>query len=147
MAAKYSESVEQRQILLQLDVSVTKKRTSHHDTFGHIPLGILCRRKNSPAFMDMVRCLIEVDSGVEVIENAIEDCIIGHSSHSGSIEGASSIIPGSKGHKILALVDMLLKTNSEADKCESKAIVHEICVHIKGDLCKSLISQGCTPYS
>lgn len=139
LAAKHSESVELLQILLQLDVSIANKKSSHDKVLGS-PLSILCKRKYFPAFMDMVHCLIKVDKTVEVIENSIEYCLESHHSNYKSIEASSSITPVSVGHKTLTLIDTLLKANPEAAKCENEALMHNLCQYTQGDLWKSLIS-------
>jgi hypothetical protein len=75
LAAKHSQSIELLQILLQLDQSVTKKKSASYGKIPHTPLGILCGRGESPVVMDMILCLIKVDRSVEVIEDAISSCL------------------------------------------------------------------------
>jgi ankyrin repeat protein len=124
LAAKHSQSVELLQILLQLDKSVTKKKSASYDEIPHTPLGILCTEEESPVVRDMILCLIKVDSSVEVIEDAIRSCLI----------------DGYIGRYTLTLIELLLKANPEAAKCQNVGIMHEICRHTNGDLFMSLMS-------
>jgi ankyrin repeat protein len=135
LAAKHSESVELLQILLQLDKSVTKMKAAFSYEVLHTPLEMLCERTESAVVMDMILCLIEVDSSVEVIEGAICSCL-----SSGSIEQMSSTQPGSIGHYKLTLITMLLNANLEAARCENEDLIHCICQHTRGDLFMSLMS-------
>jgi len=146
LAAENSQSIELLQILLQLDQSVTKKKAaSYCDHIPHTPLGFLCFNKESPTTMDMILCLIKVDSSVEVIEDAIISCL------SINIEDAiisclsidlklGSIQAGSVGHYKLTLIELLLKANPEAAQCRNELIMREICIHTNGDLFTSLMS-------
>jgi hypothetical protein len=146
LAAENSQSIELLQILLQLDQSVTKKKAaSYCDHIPHTPLGFLCFNKESPTTMDMILCLIKVDSSVEVIEDAIISCL------SINIEDAiisclsidlklGSIQAGSIGHYKLTLIELLLKANPEAAQCRNELIMREICIHTNGDLFTSLMS-------
>jgi hypothetical protein len=75
LVAEYSESTELLQILLQLDKSVIKIKAGGDCGVPHTPLGILCWRGESSVMTDMIACLVEVDSTVEVIEDAIYNCL------------------------------------------------------------------------
>lgn len=80
LAAKYSESVELLQALLQLDVSMTKRKTSKYSntttsTYGNTPLEILSGRKYFPTLLNLIRCLIQVDNSVQGMESAIMICL------------------------------------------------------------------------
>lgn len=63
--------------------------------------------------MDMIQCLIEVDSSAPVIVNAIANCLMGHYTNNGSIQ-LNDITPGSIGYETLTLVEKLLKATFEA---------------------------------
>jgi hypothetical protein len=54
LAAENGQSIELLQILLQLDQSVTKKKSASHVETPHTPLGILCAKEESPTVMDMI---------------------------------------------------------------------------------------------
>lgn len=139
IAAQYSTSVELLQILLLINASLNKKKTSSFHRSTLIPLGTLCARKLFPAQTDMVRCLIEVDNSLEIIENGISSCLASISKNWESNQ-MSDITPGSIGHHVLTLVDMLLNANPEAAKCDSVCMLLNICNTTRGDLFKSLIS-------
>jgi hypothetical protein len=116
LAAEYSESIELLQILFQLDKSVAKIMAGSHyeDQTPHTPLGILCGRKESTARMDMIQCLIEVDSSVKVVEDAIYNCLCTEYSHH-SVEYR------------LKSIEMLLKANPEAALCANVDLIQEMC--------------------
>jgi hypothetical protein len=114
LAAEYSESMELLQIFLQLDKSVTIIKAGLHceETTSQTPLGILCGRVESTARMSMIVCLIEVDHSVEVIENAIHNCLINESDQSVQYK--------------VTLVEILLKANPEAARCTNRDFIKEI---------------------
>jgi hypothetical protein len=124
IAAEHSESVEVLQKLLQVDTGITSTIATNftHGSGVSYPLGLLCRRDEFPGFWDMISCLLEVDSSAKVIENAISGVIT------------------AKGHNTLKLIEMLLKANPEAANCSHEPLLHEICEHIKGDLCLQVLS-------
>jgi hypothetical protein len=113
---------------------VTTMKSASYYEIPHTPLGILCSRAKSPAVMDMILCLITVDRSVEVIEDAISTCLTCGSKRVCSIQ-AESI-----GRYKLTLIELLLKANPEAAKCQNIAIMHDICRHTNGDLFTSLMS-------
>lgn len=115
LVAEYSDSVELQQILIQLNVSMTKRKVSFK---GVNRLGILCRRKQFPATMNMMHCLIEVDKSVAVIENGIRGCSERHAINCNTTE------EGFTGHHMLMLINMLLKTNPKAAECDNEYLVH-----------------------
>lgn len=95
------------------------------------PLGTLCRREPFPAIMDMMHCLIEVDSSAAVIENGIICCLK---------KLSTSYDLGSIGHDTYELKDTLLKANPEVAKWKDQIVVHGVCRYIKGgDLLRNLI--------
>lgn len=126
LAALYSESAELLEILIKLDASITKKKPHSN---GLTPLEKLYRRKQFPKQKDMIQCLIEVDSSVAVIENRISCSIQGHFE---DYRPVSDIKPGSIGHHTLTMVEILLKANPEAAKCEHQNLVHNMCQYTKG---------------
>lgn len=141
LSSEYSQSVELLQILLQLDVSVTKKKTSSH---GMTPLAVLCTRKPFSAQVNMIHCLLDVDNTIEVIGNALSHCLKGHSINhkSTKTKGYNSTSSSNIARNTLVIVDVLLKSNPEAAKCENENenIMHDICEYTKGNLFKELIS-------
>mmetsp|Transcript_32284 Transcript_32284/g.30779 ORF Transcript_32284/g.30779 Transcript_32284/m.30779 type:complete len:659 (+) Transcript_32284:169-2145(+) len=136
LVAEYSESTELLQILLQLDESVIKIKAADYGV-PHTPLGILCGRGESSVMTDMIACLVEVDSTVEVIEDAIYNCL------SASLEsespGSMSTYTQSVEYK-LRLIGMLLLANPEAAQCAKEDLIHQICRYTEGDLFMSLIT-------
>lgn len=122
IAAKYSESVEVLQKLLQVDTKITSTSTNASHYPNEFALGLLCKREEFPGFRDMLSCLLIVDSSTVVIENAISYVITAERSNS------------------LTLIEMLLKANPEAAKCSHRLLLHETCEHIKGDLCLQALS-------
>jgi hypothetical protein len=82
-----------------------------------MPLSLLCKRKEFPEFWDMFNCLLEVNSSCKVVENAISCVII------------------AEGPNTLLLIQRLLEANPDAVNCLTEMLIHDICEHIKGDLC------------
>jgi ankyrin repeat protein len=75
MVAQYSESLEMLQSVLQIDHTLTNKDVDGPFDVGTSPLGLLCGRSEFPSFHDMVSCLIEVDSTVQVIYDVVDQCM------------------------------------------------------------------------
>ena len=67
----------------------------------------------------MLYCLLEVNSSTRVIENAISCVIFAKEPH---------------------IYWYTLKANPEAANCLHQILLHDICVHIKGDLCLKALS-------
>lgn len=98
----------------------------------HTRLGAVCRRSSFPAQMDMVHCLIEVDKSAAVIENAILCCLIGR---------FLNIVSRTTYSCAMILIEMLLKADPEAAKCENEGgIIHYMCILPKSNHFISLIS-------
>lgn len=115
LAAQYFESVAALKLIIEFGKKISFKSTSRIS--GETPLSLLCSRKEFPEFWDMFTCLLEVNSSCEIVENAIS-CAI-----------------KTQGPHTLLLIDKLLKANPGAVNCSFQNLLHEICEHIKGDLC------------
>lgn len=72
--AERDYSVDLQKILSASDVSWTAKKTSSK---GETPLALLCAREEFQGQIDMMQCLIAIDSSAAVIENAISGCLDG----------------------------------------------------------------------
>jgi hypothetical protein len=96
----------------------------------HTPLGILCGREESIAPMDMILCLIELDSSVKVVENAIYNCLCTEYSHH-SVEYQ------------LKLIEMLLKSNPEAALCANGNLILKICLCNEDQIHEFYVALSC----
>jgi hypothetical protein len=97
---------------------------------GPMVLGLLCRRRHFPTFDALVLCLIEVDSSVEIIFNAMVE-------HLKSYEKClnQDISPGSRGINSLFLRRGLLDSNPAVTKYEDSLIIHTACIYLrKGEI-------------
>jgi ankyrin repeat protein len=139
LAAQYSESLELLQEILQIDSKMTKAMFSMQDIFHRqntTPLGLICRRLEFPSFDKMVLCLIEADSSVEVIHDGI---ICSYDKYDNSLH--QDISPGSRGEKILTLIQNLLNANPTVMKYNgTRNIFHEACSKLKGQLGIAVLS-------
>lgn len=115
LAAQYFESLVALKMLIQYNPSVSFKSTN--TISEQMPLSLLCKRKEFPEFWDMFNCLLEVNSSCKVVENAISCVII------------------AEGPNTLLLIQRLLEANPDAVNCLTEMLIHDICEHIKGDLC------------
>lgn len=71
LVTQYSESVELLQIMLQINQSMTRSVFKDNNRYGTYPSALLCERFKFPTFLEMLTCLIEVDSSVDVIYDGI----------------------------------------------------------------------------
>lgn len=107
LAAEYCNSTVLLQILLQLNVSITKKTAS---SYVKTPLGLLFARQEFPFQINMVHCLVEADNCVEVMSDAIKSYLRGFA---GNVDKDHSLLPGSTGLFTLMLMNILMTTNPE----------------------------------
>jgi hypothetical protein len=100
LVAQYCESLEVLQSVLQIDQSLTKKRSvGPYDGIRTTPLGLLCGRSEFPSFHKMLLCLIEVDSNVQVKYDGVTQCM---QQYKGS--SYQDISPESRGDRTLILL-------------------------------------------
>jgi ankyrin repeat protein len=135
MVAQYSESLEVLQSVLQIDHSLTKKTVN--GSFENCkwviiktsPLGLLCGRSEFPSFHDMISCLIEVDSTVQVVHNGVLHCML---QYKGSSYQDTS--PGSRGDRTVILLGKLLDANADVAKYSNSNVFHAACYSLRGEL-------------
>jgi hypothetical protein len=76
LVAKYSESLELLQDILQIDHKMTKINSKAEGTFWkNTNLGLLCSQLSFSVLDEMVLGLIKAESDVEVISNGILNCL------------------------------------------------------------------------
>jgi ankyrin repeat protein len=121
LVAQYSESVELLQIMLQIDHSMTKSIFEDDNRYDAYPLGLLCQRSKFPTFLEMVTCLIEVDSSVEVIYNGIVKYM------------ESSDDAGHRGDEMVVLLTMLLNAKLDVTKYKDSNIFHRASLYLRGE--------------
>jgi ankyrin repeat protein len=131
LVAQYSESLELLQNVLQIDHKMTKFVFEGNDI---TPLGKLCRRPHFQTFDKMVLCLIEVDSSVEVISDAIIQCMEPYEKCLSQI-----ISRGSSGERSLTLIRNL-DANPAIIKDDNSYIFHAACRYLRGELGISVLS-------
>jgi ankyrin repeat protein len=105
--AQHSESMEMLQSILQMDHSLTKKKVIGPMAGKATPLGLLSGRSVFPSFDDMIKCLIDTDSTIEVIYDGVRNCMLQYKKS--PFQGIS---PGSRGHRSLILLGKLLDANA-----------------------------------
>jgi hypothetical protein len=124
MVAQYSESLEVLQSVLQIDHSLTKKEVD--GPYGGVrmttPLGLLCGRFEFPSFHDMVSCLMDIDSSVQVIYDGVDECML---QYRNSLY--QDISPGSRGDRSVILLGKLLDANADVAKYSDSNIFHAAC--------------------
>ena len=116
---------------------MTKKAVVHNWGSESKPLGLLCRRLEFPTFHEMVTCLIEVDSTVEVIYSGVAGCII---SYHGSESKDYLIYPGSRGKRTLILLGILVNANINVTEYDDSNIFRTACHFLKGELGVAVLS-------
>jgi ankyrin repeat protein len=131
LAAQYSESLALVQFILQIDTNMTN--WSFREVMA--PLSLLCRRLEFPTFDKMVKCLIEVDSSVEVVSSGIIGCF---RSFNDCLHQDVSI--GSRGEKSLILLGILLDANPAVTNYDDSEIFHEACYCLRGELGISVLT-------
>jgi ankyrin repeat protein len=136
LVARYSESLELLQEILQIDPAMTNSDSEEieygYEDGRYKPLGLLCARLE---FHSMVSCLLEVDSFVEVVYDGIYRCI---ESHHGSVD--NGISPGSRGETTLILFERLLKANPDVIKYKESSIFHLASINMKGKIGAAVLS-------
>jgi hypothetical protein len=125
---------------LQIDQLMSKKDILDYTDEKSKPLGSLCKRLEFPTFHDMVACLIEVDSSVEVIHNGIVQCLESYRESTNDY----AIYPGSRGEKTLILLRILIEANLNVIQYggtrEEWWIFHKTCVCLRGELGVAVLS-------
>jgi hypothetical protein len=138
LVAKYSESLELLQTILQVDQTMTKGDCSYdgYERDPFTPLGLLCERSDFSRFHEMLSCLIEVDSTIEVIYNGIICCL---QSSYGNFDD-NDITPGSRGNMILMTLAILLKANPDVILYKDSSIFHVASTVLRGALGVAVLS-------
>jgi uncharacterized cysteine cluster protein YcgN (CxxCxxCC family) len=139
--ASYSESLGLLQTVLQVDQTMTKEDSVNcYDDKQFKPLGLLCERCDFPIFFEMLSCLIEVDSTIEVIYNGIIRCIESSFTQSNRKRSDNDIRPGSIGGRILISLGILLKANPDAVRYRESSIFHKASRCLRGELGVAVLS-------
>jgi hypothetical protein len=139
MVAQYSESLEVLQSVLQVDHSLTKKKVigpyvvGPYDDIETTPLGLLCGRSESPSFHEMLLCLIEVDSTVDVICDGVVQCMQQYN-------GSTDISPGSRGDSTFILLGKLIDANADVVNHLNCSIFNWACIYLRGELGIAVLS-------
>jgi hypothetical protein len=107
-----------------------------------ISLGFLCSRLPFPTFDQMVSCLIQADSTVQVIFDGMNNCL---ASYQNCLH--RDISPGSRGERSLFLLGTLLESNLAVVEYDRSRIFQEACSHLRGELGISVVSLFLTKKS
>ena len=145
VACRYgTPTVELLQHLLQLDSSQTKRRVSFEHFDGHYPLAQLCynligRVEELSNGEDLMKCLLDVESSVDVVGSAVLGCIDSYN----EIEEWKEKMQ--RNSRLRGLVRMLLKANPEAAKFRDSVgtnILHFLCWRpLPPNLCIGIIKM------
>jgi hypothetical protein len=130
LLAMHSESLGLLQTMLEIDHKMARMRIPNLPiTNEAIALGLLCKRLEFPSFKEMVSSLIEVDNSVEVIFDGMTGSILSHEASS-----FQNLLPGSRGERLLNLLEVLLNANPEVARYDSSLILHRACAYLTGEL-------------
>jgi hypothetical protein len=141
LVANYSESLGLLQTILQVDQTMTKEDSvDYYEEEKYKPLGLLCKRCDFPRFFEMLSCLIEVDSTVEVIYSGIIRCIESSLIQSNGNRNDNDIRPGSISGRILILLGILLKANPDVVRYKESSIFHKASCYLRGELGVAVLS-------
>jgi ankyrin repeat protein len=136
LVAQYSKSLNLLQDILQTNHIMTQMVFESEDTgLETTPLGLLSKRHHFPTFDNMVLCLIEVDSTVEVIYDGVISCL---RSYNKCLH--QDTLPGSRSANSLILLGTFLNANPTVVKYDNFNIFHAACIYLKGELCISVLS-------
>jgi ankyrin repeat protein len=110
---------------------MTKSDSYEHDYDDedgkYKPLGLLCGRLEFPKSHEMVSCLIEIDNSIDIIYDGINRCIE-------SCKKCHVISPGSRGERMLILLERLLKAYPNVIKYKESSVFYLASKHLKGEL-------------
>jgi hypothetical protein len=137
LVAQYSKSLNLLQDILQTNHIMTQMVFETEDTEdpGATALGLLSKRCHFSTFDQMVLCLIEVDSTVEVIHDGVVNCLRSYNKcHH------QDISPGSRGANSLILLGTFLDANPNIVKYDDFHIFHAACTFLREELGVSVLS-------
>jgi ankyrin repeat protein len=142
LATQYSESVELLQMILQIDETMVNSSVQNNDENETKPLGFLCRRPEFPTFHEMVACLVEINSSVQVIYDGVMGCL---ESYETLEPECQRLYPGSRGENTLILLGILLKANSEVTNyrhpnSSTPPVFHTACSFLRGEFGVAVLS-------
>jgi hypothetical protein len=141
LVANYSESLGLLQTILQVNQTMTKEDSINYKD-KYTPLGLLCERCvfDFPRFFEMLSCLIDVDSTVEVIYDGIIRCIESSLIQSDGNRIDNDIRPKSIGGRILIVLGILLKANPDVVRYKESSIFHTASRCLRGELGVAVLS-------